>query len=276
MIETNDQKQNIEFPAISICERFPRVKLVLDKNFTIVARLPFPTITSLVKNGLAHEEDGLLKISILEFQDSVSRMNQAKERSGDAKLKNHFLPFNDDSVKCKTTVLNRNCYPKYYSIGSVAQCRTFFGQLDQLGRVDSKVVKYIKSSLDDNIESLAFFGINFTDLNLEKELFSDKEVFIMVHGSNESPSHKNAPFASRRFKLKANRSYDLSFWRKKYIRLPHPYKTDCRYYITEDNSSDIYGLSRQMCLTKCRNVNNINCQKLISLKPNALKSLSHF
>lgn len=248
MIETNDREEVIEFPAISVCERFPQIEITIP-NRTVDTRLPFPQIIAFLNMSWKQTQDGLMKV---DFEHVLQKEPQILKMKTNNSMEMSFYPFRDDSVKCVATILERDCHPRYYSMCPLAQCRTYFGEIDSFGRVVSKVTKKIASTLEDNIDNLAFFAINFTDINRGKELVSDKEVFVMIHPQNEAPSDKTVPFASRRYLVKANRSYELSFSKKKFIRLPFPYNTDCIHYDPRINSTDIYNLSRQMCLSRCR------------------------
>ncbi len=168
-------------------------------------------------------------------------------------MKKTFGPFNDQSIKCISISTDQTiCYPTIHTGSSVAQCRTFFSQIDSSGKVTEKLIR--KNRISESKETTSFmanFYINFTESSYNN-ILRKGDIFIVVHESKSHPENNLVAYSSRRFLIKNNKNYDLIFHKKNILRLPKPYKTDCHLYKEEVNSNSIYGLSRELCLYKCR------------------------
>ncbi len=261
--ENENQSSGIAFPSVSVCEKYPKVGII---NGSDVFKLRFPIGKSiaLLKLGQLKRGDNDT-IGYFDF-NNISKESLIVEQKYSMTMKETFGPFNDQSIRCigaDQTI----CYPTIHTASSVAQCRTFFSQIDSQGKVTKKVIRKSKRSESKETTSfMAHFYINFTELSYDN-ILRKGDIFVVVHESKSHPEDKLVAYASRRFLIKNNRNYDLIFHKKNILRLPKPYKTDCHPYEEEVNSSSVYGLSRELCLFKCRTkrtVSKFNCLRYTS------------
>ena len=261
MIETEDQKSFTEFPSISICEKFPKLEVIYKKRPTYT-RLPFINMFRLIRmNGVLLEKNIFklnYKILLGQGKGGVSTPRPPRPPRAvntiSSKIKNLFLNISDESIKCiiYNEYEDNDCKPSFTSLKAVSQCRTYFSQISSDGKlVKRSVRKFGVNELEEDQSIVAIFAINLTEINAIKRDLPEKDTYVLVHQTKSPPNDWSVIYSSRRFILKKNKTYDLLFYKKTIRKLQNPYKTDCRSYESEINSTDIMSLSRDLCLTEC-------------------------
>jgi len=252
MVENDVYNSMVEFPSISICEKYPSIGVI---NGTVVFKYKFPIGNSikLLKSNMMTKGDNTV-VGYIEIGKYGQAGNKERIRNGYFNLtaKSNFAPFNDQTIKCSIFSDRQDCYAKMHAVSSVAQCRTYFSQIDSPGKVSQKMIRKLsKAETRETNNIMASFYINFTEGSYENVL-PKGDLFVVVHDSKTFPNDRALVYASRRFLLKPNKNYDLLFNKKTTVKLPKPYKTDCFDYKEDINSSNIYGLSQELCSLKCR------------------------
>ena len=250
MIENNDQVSSIELPSISICEKFPKIQF-FNGNEKQVLRVPISLSRFLVENNFVKIVDNkTLRCDITQISSKVLNLLKA---SSHRTVNEEFDQINIDSVKCIRNRVKGECRPNFISIPSLSQCMTYFSQINSEGIVIKKMIQSLTyGAPGEGMNSIAHFALNFTDYYLNKRLLPERGHFMMVHDSRSPPTRNHVSFSLRKFIIKANKSYDLIFSRKTTYKLSKPYRTDCKQYESELNSTDIYSLSRVICINQCK------------------------
>jgi hypothetical protein len=252
VFENEYQSSEIVFPSVSVCEKYPKIGFI-NGSEVFKSRFPIGISIASLKYGRLKRGDNDV-IGYIDFNNRIQEENSKNGRKYRNKtMKKAFGPFNDESIKCISISTDQKiCHSRIHTASSVAQCRTFFGQIDSSGKVTKQVVRKTRRREPKETTSImANFYINFTDSSYDN-ILKKGDIFVVLHESKSHPEDKLVAYASRRFLIKNNRNYDLIFHKKSILRLPKPYKTDCHLYEEEVNSSNIYGLSRELCLLKCR------------------------
>ena len=254
MNENLENKLVIGIPGISICEKFPKVKFMIGER-RIVRRVPPTVALKYESSGFIERKNGFFK---MDLKQAKAMSQQSSPISATSLSKDQFEQVRNESVQCllqpDKCEDKPKCYPNLISISMISQCRTFFSQINSKGVVVPKQVmdlEYFDPGEGQN--TLAYFAINFTDINQNKGGLQEMDTFVMIHDSKAPPNKDTIEYSSRRFVIKPNRIYDLSFRTKTTVKLPNPYKTDCHYYESAINSTEIYSLSRVLCINRCIN-----------------------
>ena len=256
MIQNEDQRLALDIPSVSICQKYPLVKVVLP-NRTVNTRIPAKFIKDYEKYGIITKFRGFhaLDLTLHKMPQSArivsNGFNVLKERS--ITMKDKFDDFNEQKIQCLlVTDEIIKCYTSFSSVGMVSQCQTYFSEIGSDGKIGPKLVYHVKSNdKGSGVSMVAFFAINFTEYYRDKENLSDVSLYAAVHHTKASVGSERATYTSRRFVFKKNTSYDLSYIKKTVKKLQAPYQTDCHEYGSSINSTDIYNHSRELCLNKC-------------------------
>ena len=281
MFESGGRQSILEYPSISICDTFPTIEIIDDKKTTVTTtQVPLSMVKRNLESGHLVNRNGSLKLDLRSKQPLARSFF---EESRTYPVQNEFKLYSSENIVCKIMMRNDGSMnndgniksPNLESFSRPSHCWTFFSQIDSGSIVVPKVSFGIRSDLIRINEEMAYFAINFSYMTKGKEAeLPETKKFILAHRSKAYPSKQSLIFSSRQFIIKPNKTYDLTFSKKTVVKLPKPYKTDCDYYRSEINSTDIYSLSRDLCINSCRNervYNQIKCLTLESAVINGQK-----
>ena len=252
MIDNESQDSQSKYPGVSFCRKFAMVE-ILTNNETKYISLPISTALDWISNGFITRDNDSLQLNL----SSNSKVEDLLFGNNKTLLMTDlFEPIKASSIKCiNLNVSPRNqCYSSLQSITSESQCLTFFSQISSKGVIERRVGQKVEGyESEEIVNNIAVFAINFTELNLDSQGVIRAEHFIIIDDPKGPPNPRLVENSWHRFRIQSNRNYELSFSKKTTVKLPRPYHTNCKYYDLDKDSTDIYSMTRDLCIAGCRN-----------------------
>ena len=242
----------VELPGVSVCQRSPNIHYTFDQNVKAVQPMMPRYARRMIEQGYITRNNETLTCDLRSsnpMSKSFFKLNETHLASEE------FEDIRNESIGCVLYDFTTKCGQSFESISYLTQCRTYLSRIASNAKtVVEKTVQQISDyQLLDIEQVMAYFYINFTDLYLNRDFLPEMRPFIVIQTSRGPPKRVLIVHNSRRLGLKPNKYYGISFTRKTIAKLPKPYKTDCQFYEPDLSSTDIYGLSRDLCITKCKN-----------------------